>query len=415
MRFRLPIALAAVFLFAGFGGSAQKSQPLLGLVSRSAESMALVRLDPLTLVPRDGAWLSLGDRYQSWSFAPDRSKVVFGDSYRGELLLVDAKRMRRIAVVDSLLQTASVVATSWPAADRVYAVLETLTQSGDYDLSCCGPAELVTVDPAARKVLSTRPLEGQVYGVAHAAGELVLLLGPVNAVGAGRLVVVGSDGGVRSFAVDGVNVGQEPYPETGPDVIVHFAHPGFAVAPDGSRAYVVTADRAVEVDLATGAASSHPLAAGRALQKSGGYDGSFRTAAWARPGILVVTGFDDHAAIGADGHVNVEADPAGAAFVDTRDWSVRIVDATATYATVGSGGLVVSGVGPGLTIYGLDGSRRARLFRGQFVGVVVLGQRAFVQTQAGYYSIVSLRTGAILRKVRSGELPQPLLGAGADS
>ncbi|HYZ79556.1 MAG TPA: hypothetical protein VE596_19510 [Gaiellaceae bacterium] len=415
MRLRLLIALAAVLLFAGFGGSAQTSQPLLGLVSRSADSMALVRLDPLTLVPH-GSLLALGDRYRSWSFAPDRSKVVFGDSSRGELLLVDAKRMRRIAVVDSVLQTASVVATSWPAADRVYAVVETLVPSGDHDLSCCGPAKLVTVDPAAHKLLATRPLEGQVYGVAHAAGELVLLVGPINALGAARLVVLGRDGGVRSFALDGVTVGHDPYTETETEEIEHFARPGFAVAADGSRAYLVTPGRVVEVDLATGAASSHALAPRRALQKvPGGYDGSWRSAAWARPGRLVVTGFDDHASIGADGHVKVDAEPAGAALVDTRDWSMRVVDATATYASVGSGALVVSGVRPGATIYGLDGSRRARLFGRQFVDVVALGHRAFVQTQAGYYAVVSLRTGAILRKVRAGEMPQPLLGAGADS
>ena len=101
MRLRLPIALAAVLLFAGFGGSAQKSTPLLGLVSRSAESMALARIDPLTLRTRPGPSLSLGDRYRAWSFSPDRSQVVFGDSSRGELLLVDARRMRRIALVDS--------------------------------------------------------------------------------------------------------------------------------------------------------------------------------------------------------------------------------------------------------------------------------------------------------------------------
>jgi hypothetical protein len=227
--------------------------------------------------------------------------------------------------------------------------------------------------------------------------------------------VVGRDGGVRSFAIDGLAVGRDPDTESETERIVHFAQPGLAVASDGSRAYLVTRDRAFEVDLATGAASSHPLAAGRALQKSGGYDGSFRTAAWARPGVLVVTGSDDHASIGADGHVKVDAEPAGAALVDTRDWSVRVVDATATYASVGSGALVVSGVLPGATIYGLDGSRRARLFGRQYVGIVALGRRAFVQTQAGWYAVVSLRTGAILRKVRAGELPQPLLGAGADS
>jgi hypothetical protein len=416
MRLRLPIALAAVLLLAGFGGAqTSKPKPILGLVSRSADSMALVQLDPLTLVPRAGSWLALGDRYRSWSFAPDRSKVVFGDSSRGELLLVDAKRMRRISVVDSRLQTASVVATSWPATNRVYAVLETLVPSGDYDLSCCGPAVLVTVDPVAHKLVATQQLDGQVYGVVHANGELVLLMGPVDAVGAARLVVVGRDGGVRSFALDGVAAGHDPDVETA-ETIVHFAQPGLAVVPDGSRAYLVVSDRVVEVDLATGVASSHPLAPRRAVQKLGGYDGSFRTAAWARPGVLVVTGFDDHASVGADGHVKVDSNPAGAALVDTRDWSRRVLDATATYASVGSGGLVVSGVQPGATIYGLDGSRRARLFARQYVGVLAFGRRAFVQTQAaGWYAVVSLRTGKIVRKVHAGELPQPLVGAGADA
>jgi hypothetical protein len=413
MRLRLPIALAAVLLFAGFGGSAQKSQPLLGLVSRSAESMALVRLDPGTLVTRAGPWLSLGDRYLAWSFSPDRSKLVFGDSYRGELLLVDAKRMRRIALVDSF-QSAIAVATSWPADDRLYAVTEALTPIDDYNTSCCGPAQLAAVDPAAHKILATQPLGGQVYGDAHAAGELVLLLGPVNALGPARLVVVGRDGGVRTFAVGGVSVGRDPDTEEG---IGHFAQPGFAVSPDASRAYVVTPDRIVEVDLGTGAVSSHPLAARRSLEKvekEGAADGSWRTAAWARPGVLVVSGIDNHASIGPDGHAKVDSAPAGAALVDTHDWSMRVVDADATDATIGSDAIAVTGFGRGVTIYGLDGVLRARLYRRQDVGVLALGRRAFVQTQAGYYSIVSLRTGAILRKIR-GEVPKPLLGAGADS
>ena len=413
MRLRLPITLAAVLLFAGFGGSAQKSQPLLGLVSRSAESMALVRLDPLTLVTKKGPWLSLGDRYRAWSFSPDRSKLVFGDTTRGELLLVDARRMRRIALVDSF-QTALVVATSWPADDRLYAVTEPLTQSDDYDTSCCGPAQLETVDPAARKILETRPLGGQVYGLAHVAGELVLLLGPVNAVGPARLAVIGRDGGIRSFDVEGMAVGQEAF--TGDGAIEHFARPGLAVAPDGSRAYLVTPDRVIEFDLGTGAASSHALAAGRSLEKveKGTPDGSWRTAAWARPGLLVVTGIDAHASIGPDGHANVSVAPAGATLVDTRGWSARVVDAEATYASIGSAAIAVSGLGRGVTIYGLDGRRRAHLFGRHDVSALALGQRAFVQTQVGFYSIVSLRTGTIIRKVR-GELPQPLLGAGADS
>jgi hypothetical protein len=413
MRLRLPIALAAVLLFAGFGGSAQKSQPLLGLVSRSAESMALVRLDPLTLVTKKGPWLSLGDRYRAWSFSPDRSKLVFGDTTRGELLLVDARRMRRIALVDSF-QSALVVATSWPADDRLYAVTEPLTQIDDYNTVCCGPAQLETVDPAAHKILETRPLGGQVYGQAHAAGELVLLFGPVGAIGPARVVVLGRDGGIRGFDLDDVTVGREAFTADG--AIEHFAQPGFAVTPDASRAYLVTPDRVFEVDLGTGAVSSHPLASGRRLAKveKETPDGSWRTAAWGRPGLLVVTGIDAHASIGPDGHAKVNVAPAGATLVDTRDWSVRVVDADATYASVGSGAIAVSGFGRGMTIYGLDGRRRAHLFGRHDVGALALGQRAFVQTQAGYYSIVSLRTGTIIRKVR-GEVPQPLLGAGADS
>jgi hypothetical protein len=411
MRLRLPIALAAVLLVAGFGGSAQKSQPLLGLVSRSAESMALARLDPLTLVTRPGPWLSLGDRYNAWSFSPDRSKLVFGDTTRGELLLVDARHMRRIALVDSF-QTALVVATSWPADDRLYAVTESFTQINDYDTSCCGPAQLETVDPAARKILETRPLGGQVDGEVHAAGELVLLLGPVNAVGPARLAVVGRDGGVRTFALDGVTAGQDPYAE---GAIEHFSRPGLAVAPDGSRAYVALPGRLVEVDLATGAASSHPLAPGRSLQKveKGIPDGSWRTAAWARPGVLLVTGGDSHASISPDGQARVDSAPAGAVLVDTRDWSMRVLDAQASYAAIGSDAIVAGSFGRGMTIYALDGSRRAQLYGRQYVGFVV-GRRAFVQTRTGY-TIVSLHSGAVVRKIRSGEVPQPLLGAGADS
>jgi hypothetical protein len=137
-----------------------------------------------------------------------------------------------------------------------------------------------------------------------------------------------------------------------------------------------------------------------------------------------VTGIDEHASTGPDGRPRTDLMPGGAMLVDTEDWSVRVLDANGTEASVGSDAIAVSGwrwdaeqrlgLGLGLTIYGFDGSRRAHLFPGQFVAPLVVGRRVFVSTRGGY-TIVSTRTGSVLRKIRRRELPRPLLGIGADS
>jgi hypothetical protein len=420
----LLIVLAGFLAFVGGGAAKEPAKtPFLGLVSTGQDSSKLVRLNPLTLGQRAGRSVQLGTRTGAWSYSPDRSQLVLADtSISGTLVLVDTRAMRRIGIVDTGAGNAQINATFWPD-EHLYVVRTGLTRrdDGGFDRQ---PAALVALDPASRAVTGSRSLDGWVYGFAHADGVLVLLLGPESGIGPARLAVVGADGSVRTVGLDGVSVGWDAFDESKPTAIQHYAQPGLAVAPDGSQAFVASPSGIVAVDLRSLAPSYHGLVRGdRRLQK-GAPEGSTRALRWVQPGVLALSGRDDHSTVDADGRVRTEPRPIGVELVSTREWTARMVDGAGADVSVGTNGMVVAPwtwdskrqqyLGNGATIYGLDGAKRAHVLGKRPVYGMAIGGRAFLYWEGASYSIVSMKTGKVLRTVRHS-IPGPLVGAALDS
>jgi hypothetical protein len=420
----LLIVFAAFFAVVGGGAAKEPAKtPFLGLVYTGQDSSKLVRLNPLTLGRRPGRSVQLGTRTGAWSYSPDRSQLVLADnSISATLVLVDTRAMRRIAIVETG-GNALVSATFWPDAQHLYVVRTGLTrrEDGDFDRQ---PAAVVAVDPASRAVVGSQSLDGWVYGFAHGDGVLVLLLGPESGIGPARLAVVGADGSVRTVGLDGVSVGWDAFDESRPAAIQHYAQPGLVVAPDGSQAFVASPRGIVAVDLRTLAPSYHGLVRGdRRLQK-GAPEGSTRTLRWVQPGVLALSGRDDHSTVDADGRIRTEPRPVGVELVSTREWTARMVDGAGADVSVGADGMLVTPwtwdstrqryLGNGATIYGLDGAKRAHVLGKRPVYGMAIGLRAFLYWEGSSYSIVSMKTGKVLRTVRHSP-PQPLVGAALDS
>ena len=415
--------VAAFLAVAGAGAAKEPAKaPFLGLVSTGQESWKLVRLNPLTLGQRPGRSVPVGSP-AGWSFSPDRAKLVLADyGIAATLVLVDTGTMRRLGIVDTG-GNALISVTFWPQEQRLYAVVTRLTRKEDGTYARQPPA-LVAVDPTTRAVVGERSLDGWVYGFAHADGVLVLLLGPESGIGPARLAVVGADGSVRTVGLDGVRVGTDAFDESTPAAVRHYAQPGLAVVPDGSEAFVASPSGIAAVDLRTLALSYHGIVRGHRRLQKGSPEGSLRTVRWVQGGVLVVSGRDDHSSVDAEGRVVYQPRPVGVELVSTRDWSAKMVDATGEGVSIGADAMLVTPwtwdssrqryLGNGATIYGLNGVKRAHVLGKRQVYGIVVGQRAFVAGDTPSYSIVSTKTGKILRTVRHS-MPQPLVGAALDS
>jgi|GEM_PF-2986556 len=421
----LLIVLAAFLAVAGGGAAKEPAKtPFLGLVYISQDSEKLVRLNPLTLGRRAGRSLELGSHTGAWSYSPDRSQLVLADnSISGTIMLVDTRAMHRIAIVDTGSGNALVGASFWPDARHLYLVRTALTRRADGGFER-QPTDLVALDPVSRAVLGSRSLDGWVYGWAHADGVLVLLLGPENGIGPARLAVVGADGSVRTIALDGVQVGAERFDPATQTSIEHYAQPGLAVAPDGSEAFVASPKGIAAVDLRTLAASYHGIVRGdRRLQK-GAPEGSTRTVRWVQPRVLAVSGHDDHSTVDSEGRIRTDFRPVGVELVSTKDWTAKMVDRGGQGVSIGADAMLVTPwtwdskrqeyLGNGATIYGLDGTKRGHVLGKRQVYGIVVGRRAFVSGDGSSYSIVSTKTGKVLRTVRHSP-PYPLVGAALDS
>jgi hypothetical protein len=421
----LALSAAALLIgLAGVGGAAttKSARPMLGLFITGQESWTLSHVNPLTLKRARGLSLRVGTRNAAWSFSPDRSKLVLADyANTGTLLLVDTGAMRSLGVVDlGAYGFVQVQATFWPDQGRLYALVTRLTrrEDGNFERS---PSSIVTVDPATRKVVAERPLDGWAYNWAHGAGVLVFLLGPEDGVGPARLAVVGSDGSVRTVGLAGIQVGYDRFDPDHPTQVGRYETPGIVVAPDGTRAFVASPGQLAAVDLRSLDVSYHRLGAmSRRLQK-GANEGKLRIVRMLGPERLLVTGSDDTVSVDSNGAQRVQPHPIGLQIVYTRDWSVTTIDPTTSYAVVTSNGIFATSLawnaqkqralGGGATIYDLSGAMRAHIFKGQEVYALAVGSRAFVARDGQRYTIVSTPTGKIVRTL-NGVMPEPLVGPG---
>ncbi|HKX71232.1 MAG TPA: hypothetical protein VJM75_08395, partial [Acidimicrobiales bacterium] len=145
----------------------------------------------------------------------------------------------------------------------------------------------------------------------------------------------------------------------------------------------------------------------------GATDGPARSALWLGDGLVAVAGRDDVATNTSQGAGQVHQ-PSGLQLVDTRTWTVRMLDPHTSGITLAGGRLFATGwrydsddgepEGYGLTIYGPGDRRPVHLMGSDEVwGIQVHGDLAYVRRGSGY-SVVDLRANRVLRH-RQRDLP----------
>lgn len=393
--------------------------------SYSRQGSLLARVDPRTLRFRKGRQLDVGQDVTGWSFSPDRSRLALGGGL-GDILVVDARRLRVVRRIDLEVQ-GNVLATAW-AGSRLIAAVAYARDDATTGL------RLVTIERATGRIIGQAELSGSLQRFATASGALVLLLGPADGLGPARIVVAGADG-VRTAELTRIPAGGEVERD---QRIVRRAQPGLAIDPAGRRAFVVGAGTPVaEVDLETLSVANHELSTPTSLaarildwlepaaEAKAMPTGPVRSATWVGDGFLAVWGHDNEAWIDSQGRPQCRSTATGVRLVDTRQWSVHVLDVDAAAFAV-AGDLLLTwsytwdstrGVqaGIGLTAYAADGSRRWQLFGAEPIyHVQVVGGRAFVRRDGSRRptALVDLARGAVIRR-QDGEPPLLLLGPAA--
>jgi hypothetical protein len=386
---------------------------------------ALTRVDSRTLRPLPGRKAVLGRAIGPWSFGPRRSRVaVVARAARGQgrfLRVVDVRAMRVLWSVP-LRPNEHVRAFLWQRARRLLAV----TARGS------APLELLTLDPASRRVLGRRrlPISGEpvLLGAATTTADLVLLSAAPERIQPARLLVVDAVGRTRRARLARIAAGStwRDDPAT-----VERRIPALAVDPERRRAFVLAAGAPVAVvDLETLRVSYHELRERVSLlgrlrdwleptAHAKASDGPSRYARWLGNGLIGLTGSDDHTFVDVHGEVQMTTNPAGLSLVDVDNWTVRRLDETTSFFDVADGLLLASGWSWdstaqqersfGVAAYGLGGVKRFHVFPGSqayveqaFAGLayVRLGER-------NPLAVVDLSSGRIVGH-RSDPLPQLL-------
>ena len=403
---------------------APKLSQLLGFANG-----ALARIDPQSLRPLPGRRIGVGSggcapreggtacwTNPPWTVSPNGSRLaVVGQSSASSLRLVDVARMRATANVR--VDGGAIGALAWLAPGRLLAVQEIAGER----------QRLLAVDLVRRRVITRQALGGSVQRLARSGQELVMLLAPAQAIGVARIAVADHRGEVRFVRLERIVAGSKLL-GTGSDHRVDSQRPGFAVEAEGRRAFVVAKNLAAEIDLRTLAVSYHTLQpkpsflsrlwnwlepAAAAKQVSG----YFREATWLGGDLLAVSGTDTE-----QGRLRA----AGLLILDTRGWSVRMIDDGAmSFEAVGDVLFAMGGswdastertTGIGLVAYGFDGGQRYQLFDGQQVWLaLVYGGRAYVGMSgqgAEPLRVVDLATGQVVG-TQQPTLPWLLLGSGS--
>jgi len=384
----------------------------------------LVRIDPETLAALPGKRVTVGSGgcasrqggTACWTVPP------WTASRDGQFLVVaqnDPARMLRFVLVnptyvtwDLPLDSGPIGALAWLARRRMLALEEIAGER----------QRLIVVDFRSQRIVARRPLNGSVAQLARTRKELVLLLAPPQSIGPARVALVDARGALRFVRLTRILAGSKLL-GSGSNHRVDARSPGFAVDPLGRRAFVVGQDLAAEVDLRTLAVSYHTL--GRrpsllarlwnwlepaaAAKRVSGYD---RRAQWLGADLIALSGTDS----GGNG----EYRPAGLFTIDTRDWSVTVIDRDATSFRVAGDLLLATGSGMettpiGLVAYGYDGTRRFHLVKGEQAWLAeIYDGRAYIGIAGGAQPlrIVDLATGQIVG-TRQQPLPWLLLGAGS--
>jgi hypothetical protein len=404
----------------------QPQRAQLGLISNRTGT-SLVRLDPISL-RRSGRVLRLNGLAGAWALAPDARLLAFAfrphlnssaDTLRFYGVAGPSKAGRGVPLGGPAL------ALIWMRPDRILA----------YVNDCCpnpnGAASILAVDPRSRRTVARTPIEGSVLQIARGPDSLVLLAGETGRIGPSRLVVVDADGASRSVSLDRINAGLT-WPEGLDDPVGTRVIPGLEVDTTRNRAFVIAPDGVVaEVELDSLVVSYHQLVESRSsldriadwlspAAEAKGINGPSLTARWVGDGLIGVAG--SHETTVHEGErLRITSHPLGLRIVDTRDWSMQMLDAGADAFTVSDGLLLATGAswsseprsesGMGVAVYDQDRTRRFQLLAGRqaWIGFVYRG-RAYVSVSGqSALQVVDLASGRIVG-TRRADAPWPLLG-----
>lgn len=408
----LTVLLAAASLAAGCGGTGppasaperpgQARATVLGVVW-VGRSGTLRRLDALTLRPvgPPGAKVPAGVR----KLSPDGRTVVLGAGDGAlELRFADVRTLRPIGRPIRLAGWGWIGEILWESSDRM------LVLSGGNE------PRVTLVDPLARRVVDSFPLEGTIGAVDARAARLVVVLSPQAAIGPARLAVFDAVlGHLATVPLPEIHAGTERIDHPDDSHAARQLWPGVAISPDGTRAVVVPpGNRVAEVSLDTAEVVyrelSEPVSLLGKLRNwlepvahAKVVVGSSRQAAWLGERYVAVTGTDIRGVSAG----KWDASAAGLRLIDTRDWSVRTVaDAVSGLRLsrdllLSFGGVWPEGSpGTGLLAFGPDGERRLHALGEQRVGWVETSwPYAYVPEAGGRrFSVVDLRTSRLLSR-----------------
>jgi len=383
---------------------------VLALVDGEIEQPKLVWLNPRTLkrVGREAVRLS-GDAH-SPVLSPTGGRVAIGgvDGIR----IADVYRMKVLSRLARRGASWTVSPIAWPDARRLFAV--------EWNDRLQTEADLVTVDPTARRVLRRTSLGRYAGSVAAVGGSYVVAVGrPSAGIGPARMLVIDQNGGLRSVVLDRISAGGE---QEGPEDDPSFrtASPGLTVDPITRRAYVVgQAPLVAEVDLDSLGVTYRELSRPapffarlrnwlEPMARAKSLAGWSRQMVWLGDGLLAAAGEE---------YDEPRTTPAGLELIDVRTGTMRRLEPRASFAQVAGGVLLAGGArrdgateaesGMGLSAYALDGEPVWHALGDEPVWwAQAAGGYAFVAGPDAYpptVRVIDLRTGAV-RTVR-GQMP----------
>jgi hypothetical protein len=387
--------------------AAKRPATVLAILSAGRSGSELVRLHRGSLKPVRGRRVALGPNPGAWALSPDGKRLAIGVERALGVRIVDVTRMRTVGEVKT--RNGQIHVAAWLTPRRIVGVEET---------------GLFAIDPVARRLVRSEPLDQHPVAVGRTADALVLLLAARDAIGAARLALVDADGHMRAVVLDRIVAGSRHPTEADAPPGENW-RPGLAVDVAGDRAFVFGSGAPIaEVDLASLAVRYHDTTQPASLlgrlrdwlepraQAKGPVAGGWRTARWLGRGLLACSGEDGR----VTGPGTVEMTPAGVTLVDTTSWRARKLVERANGFVVAADTLLATlhdpfddGPGIGLRGFTRDGSSRFHLFGEQQVGLVgSLDDRVFVDAIGGT-RVVRAPSGRVSRW--RGNVPYVLAGS----
>jgi hypothetical protein len=287
-------------------------------------STRLRRIDPATLEPRRGG-LRLDGFFSEPVPSPDGKSVALGGA-EGSIAVADVANMRRLRSVRIGSPYESTEVVAWPPTNRLIAL------DVSSDAHRVGLTKVVVLDPERGEVIRELrvPWWAAVGRGTSRSGRVAVLLVSWRHLVPPRLVVVGRDGRLQTVRLTRLRAG------IGYARYERIRFPGFAVDPNGERAFVVNeGEPAAIVDLATlhvryrkvaGLAQPARALAGPAKDTgtSNPRQGPARVAAWLGRGLIAISGYDSYVGQ-AERWLGDSKAPAGLQILDTGTWRARTV------------------------------------------------------------------------------------------